>query len=115
MSENKVRLTTLKKDYEMKNANTTPRGEPIGICSKCGKEFEQKFSEDRNSYSDWDMCEDCRKKQSKKQEEQVKKQTKGNLFNVKKPPYTPFPWQEEAAEQFEKHRFIVLSCGNRCG
>lgn len=89
-----------------------PKGEPVAICKRCGKKFEQDYFADRNVYSDWRICKDCRKLLS---ESKSKKLRKEKEVSVAKLPYHPYNWQMEAQEAFEKHRFIVLACGNRSG
>lgn len=89
--------------------NGPPKGDQFGICKSCKKQFEQELIKDRNIYSDWKTCPECRKKVAEKKTQKEKE------VNVGKLPYTPYPWQIEAAEAFETHRFIVLSCGNRTG
>lgn len=102
---------TLIKDDE--THDEPPKGEPAGICKKCGKEFEQVFSRDRNAYSRWKICPECRKKKAERQEKKLTKEERE--VSVASLPYKPFEWQVEAAEAFETHRFIALSCGNRSG
>lgn len=94
-----------------------PKGNPTGICKDCGREFEQVFSEDRNAYSSYRICPECRKKKSIKQAEKVhKKQGDSEQeVSVATLPYKPYPWQVEAEEAFWNHRFTVLACGNRSG
>lgn len=94
-----------------------PKGNPTGICKDCGREFEQVFSEDRNAYSSYRICPECRKKRSIKQSEKVhKKQGDSEQeVSVATLPYKPYPWQVEAEEAFWNHRFTVLACGNRSG
>lgn len=108
-----TKITNLIKDYSDR-MDEEPKGKPTGICKNCGKTFEQDFSEDRNAYSSWRTCPECRKKRARKQEEKIDKKNSREVA-VAKLPYTPYPWQVEAEEAFEKHRFIVLACGNRSG
>ncbi len=104
----------LLKDYS-ENANKPPKGKPTGICTKCSKEFDQEFREDRNSYSNYKTCPECRAKTAKKKETKLLKDNQNDNVIVKKLPYTPYPWQVEAEEAFQDHRFVVLACGNRTG
>lgn len=100
----------LVKDYKEEN-NGAPKGSPTGKCKECGKEFEQDYSEDRNAYSSWRLCPECRKKRSNSKEQKLKEKevTKATL------PYTPFPAQQKIHEAFENHRFVVIDAGNRFG
>lgn len=107
------------KNYDPEDAGP-PKGNPTGICKDCGSEFEQIFSEDRNSYSSYRICPSCRKKRSIKQSEKIKKEQdksggSEHEVNVYTLPYTPYEWQKEAEEAFWNHRFTVLACGNRSG
>lgn len=89
-----------------------PKGSPTGKCSKCGKEFTQNYSSDRNAYSSFKHCPECRRKLAQKKESKLTQEQRE--VAVARLPYEPFPWQIEAAKAFETHRFIALSCGNRC-
>lgn len=109
----KPKVTTLVKDYSEFDEDN-PKGKPIGICKKCGKEFEQDFSKDRNAYSSFRTCKECRHKKSVKQAEKVGLGTEEFAVTVGVIPYNPYPWQIEAEQAFNEHRFIVLACGNRC-
>lgn len=93
--------------------NPTTKGSPTSICTKCGKEFDQQYAEDKDAYTNWKTCPECRAAKSQEKEKKVRDKT-GNVLNIKPPPYTPYPWQIEAEEAFNNHRFVVLSCGNRC-
>lgn len=104
------KVYNLIKEY---NHAEMPRGEAVSKCAKCGKEFEQIYSPDRNSYSSFKICQSCRSKVSN--EKMAKLQKKEREINRATLPYTPFPWQEEAHAAFETHRFQVLDCGNRSG
>ena len=104
----------LLKDYS-EGINWPPKGKPTGICSKCGKEFEQDFSKDRNAYSSFPSCPECRAKLAKKKEEKLLNEGSDENTIIKKLPYEPYPWQVEAEEAFRSHRFVVLACGNRSG
>lgn len=101
------------KDYSDREGED-PKGSPIGTCKTCGKTFDQDFSEDRNAYSSWRTCPECRKKRARKKEENLGIKNEREVA-VAKLPYTPYPWQMEAEDAFENHRFIVLACGNRSG
>lgn len=106
-----VKAYNLVKNYQDKNTGA-PKGKPTGICKSCGETFEQVFSEDRNSYSSYRICPKCRNKKRIEQEKKIGYQEQE--VAVATLPYTPYPWQVEAEEAFNKHRFIVLACGNRC-
>lgn len=108
-----AKVLNLVKDYTDREGEE-PKGKPTGVCKTCGRTFEQTFSEDRNAYSSWKTCPECRKKRAKKQEEKVEKSGEKEVA-VASLPYEPYPWQREAEEAFENHRFIVLACGNRSG
>lgn len=102
---NAPKIAHLIKNYD----NEEVKGEQYSKCKTCGKIFEQILPEGRNIYTNYKLCPECRKRKSKKQEENAKKvQYSASL------PFQPFPWQIEAMEAFENHRFIVLACGNRC-
>lgn len=107
------KVMNLVKDYSDRK-DEEPKGKPTGICKTCGKTFGQDFSEDRNAYSNWRTCPECRKKRARKKEEKLDKKSEREVA-VATLPYEPYPWQMEAEEAFEKHRFIVLACGNRSG
>lgn len=107
-----AKVMNLVKDYSDRQGEE-PRGNPTGTCKTCGRTFDQDFSEDRNAYSSWRTCPECRKKRARKQEEKIER-SGGREIAVAKLPYTPYPWQAEAEKAFETHRFIVLACGNRC-
>lgn len=113
-----AKVYNLIKDYDADSMGP-PKGNPVGHCKDCGCEFEQVFSEDRNAYSSYRICPDCRKKRSIKQTKKVqKKQGDGDdehEVSVATLPYTPYPWQVEAEEAFWSHRYTVLACGNRAG
>lgn len=93
-----------------------PRGNPKGKCQICGKIFEQDFIEEKNRYTSFRMCQECKAKESKDKERRLEKSGGFNSspFHAQLK-YQPYPWQIEAAEAFEKHRFIVLACGVRAG
>lgn len=90
-----------------------PKGNPTAICQRCKKEFEQDYFSDRNAYSDWKTCKDCRALIA--EDKNAKFLATEKEVTVAKLPYQPYNWQIEAAKAFEEHRFIVLSCGNRTG
>lgn len=108
----KQKVYSLIKNYE-DNHDGDIKGEQFTKCSKCGKEFEQEYVPDRNVFTDWKTCKECRKLLSEEKGKKVKKKEKE--VSVAQLHYDPFPWQIEAAEAFETHRFQVLSCGNRSG
>lgn len=112
-----AKVYNLIKDYSKNDG--PPKGNPVGHCKDCGCQFEQAFSEDRNAYSSYRICPDCRKKRSIKQAEKIhKKQGDGDNeqeVSVATLPYTPYEWQKEAEDAFWNHRFTVLACGNRSG
>ncbi len=108
-------IKTLVKDYSDMEYEE-PKGNPIGICKTCGKTFEQDFQIERNAYSNYRICPECKKNRSKKQEEKLKKSGKGEVeITVATLPYTPFEAQKRIHEAFEKHRFVVIDAGNRFG
>lgn len=94
--------------------NEPPRGERFSICKSCGKKFEQNLSEERNVYSSFKSCPACRKRISQEKTDEFRKEQEREVA-VASLPYNPYPWQVEAHEAFENHRFIVLACGNRSG
>lgn len=94
--------------------NEPPRGERFSICKSCGKQFEQNLSEERNVYSSFKTCPACRKRISQEKTYEFRKEQEREVA-VASLPYNPYPWQVEAHEAFENHRFIVLACGNRSG
>lgn len=104
------KVYNLLKDYNDKDS--LPKGNKTSICTRCGKEFEQDYSPDRNAYSDWKKCPDCRKIISDKKEKKAKDKSDSGKIIL---PFSPYDWQKEAMDAFEKHRFTVLSCGNRTG
>lgn len=104
------RVYNLVKDYNDNDGK--PKGQPTCVCKRCKKEFEQDYVPDRNAYTDWKTCGPCRKLLAEEKSKSVLKNEKE--VSVAKLPYTPYNWQIEAAKAFEEHRFIVLSCGNRC-
>lgn len=91
-----------------------PKGDRFSVCQLCGKQFEQNLSEERNVYSSFKTCPACRKKVSQEKTEEFRKEQEREVA-VASLPYNPYPWQVEAHEAFENHRFIVLACGNRSG
>lgn len=104
------RVYNLVKDYAEEQG--VPKGTPTAICKRCKKEFQQDFVPDRNTYTDWKTCKSCRDIiREKKTAAKVRNEKEVSVARL---PYTPYPWQVEAAKAFEEHRFIVLSCGNRC-
>lgn len=103
------------KDYSLENINS-PKGSPTGICSKCGQKFEQDYCKDRNTYSNWPMCKECREKEIKNYQKLEKEDLQkgyNNLVGTIK--YQPFPAQQRIHEAFENHRFVVIAAGNRFG
>lgn len=109
--ENKV-CNLVKNDDDNPNGEE-PKGKKICVCKRCKKEFEQDYAPERNAYTDWKTCKECRKLLA---ESKTKKSgLADDGVSVATLPYEPYPWQIEAAKAFETHRFIVLSCGNRTG
>lgn len=100
----------MEKDYE-KELENGYYGEKYTKCKKCGKEFEQDYVPDRNAYTDWQVCKECRNKIAEEKREKIQGEKQVSVATI---PFQPYPWQQEAAEAFETHRFQVLSCGNRC-
>lgn len=96
------------------NHGNPPSGDEYGKCKICGKKFHQRYNDETNKFSSFDICETCKKEKSQQKEEKVVEDIKSGA-NYAKIKYTPYPWQKEAEEAFYSHRFIVLSCGNRCG
>lgn len=88
-----------------------PKGNATGVCSVCGKTFEQDFYEDRNTYSSYKTCHGCRKKVSEKKEKKIKETETATAML----PFAPHPWQAKAFEDFKKYRFNLWACGNRSG
>lgn len=88
-----------------------PSGQKYTKCSQCGKQFEQMFYSAQNRYSDFKICPSCRRKNAiaKKQGKKEIEETVATL------PFTPFPWQKKALQDFEKCRFMVIAAGNRAG
>lgn len=111
-------VINLIRDYDAEDMGE-PKGKPYGTCKYCKSEFEQEFSRERNAYSSWRICPDCRKERSKKPlkntEKRITETGDEEEVNVATLPYTPYPWQVEAEEAFWEHRFSVLACGNRSG
>lgn len=101
----------MEKDYE-KELENGYYGEKYTKCKKCGREFEQDYVPDRNAYTDWQICKECRNKRAEQMQEKVG--LTEQQVSVANLPLSFYPWQQEAAEAFETHRFQVLSCGNRC-
>lgn len=99
-----------KKESELKSKKRlsyktdTPAGEKYGVCSFCGKPFEQEFYPEQNRYSNYKFCHKCRKQE-----------TDEKLVPVSWVDYNPFPWQVEAEKLLETHRVMVLACGARTG
>ncbi len=106
------KVYNLVKDYDNEN-DGKPKGQRICVCKRCKKEFEQDYVPDRNAYTDWPTCKNCRDLLREEKTKSVIKNEKE--VSVAKLPYTPYNWQIEAGKAFEEHRFIVLSCGNRTG
>lgn len=111
-------VVNLIKDYDAENVGP-PRGSPTGHCKHCGCEFEQEFSQERNAWSSYKICPDCRKKKSdaisKKTTKRTNEKGEQEEVHVATLPYNPYPWQIEAEEAFWSHRYTVLACGNRSG
>lgn len=111
-------VVNLIKDYEAENVGP-PRGSPTGHCTHCGCEFEQEFSQERNAWSSYKICPDCRKKKSdaisKKTTKRTNEKGEQEEVHVATLPYNPYPWQIEAEEAFWSHQYTVLACGNRSG
>lgn len=108
------KVYNLVKDYDEIN-DGKPKGNPTCICKRCKKEFEQDYVPDRNTYTDWKTCKDCRSLLAEKKSKAIIKTDKEKEVSVARLPYTPYPWQVEAEQAFETHRFTVLACGNRSG
>lgn len=107
------KITNLIKDYDKENTEP-PKGNQEAICKNCGKKFNQNFSEDRNAYSSFRTCPECRAKRSAKQEKKIDESGEREVA-VATLPYKPFPAQQRIHEAFEDHRFIVIDAGNRFG
>lgn len=112
IKEKGAKVANLVKDYGEGGNGGPPKGERICTCKRCKKEFEQDYVPDRNAYTDWKTCAECRKILVEAKTKKVKTEEGVSVATL---PYDPFPWQIEAAKAFETHRFIVLSCGNRTG
>lgn len=91
-----------------------PKGRPTSICAKCHQQFNQNFSQERNAYSSWRLCPECRLKKAQEKEKKVGLGKEQEVQSVKLN-YNPYPWQIEVEKAFYSHRFIVMSCGNRSG
>lgn len=110
----KPKVATLIRSFSLEHDDLDePKGSPTRECSRCGKTFDQDFSEDQNAYSSWRLCPECRKKKAQKKGK--KSHVDEDETAVATLPYDPYPWQREAEEAFENHRFVVLACGNRSG
>lgn len=98
-----------------------PKGNPTGRCKECGCSFEQEFYEEKNSYSSYRLCPDCKSKRSNKQfakfqkENQENEQKEEKQVHVATLEYEPYEWQKEVEDAFWDHRFTVMACGNRSG
>lgn len=90
-----------------------PKGSPTAICKRCKKEFEQDYFPDRNAYSDWKTCAGCRKIIAGEKRKRLVTDEKEVSVGII--PFSLYNWQKEVEKEFEEHRFIVLSCGNRSG
>lgn len=108
-----AKVTNLIKNYKEQNIEP-PKGQPDAICKNCGKKFEQNFSEDRNAYSSFRTCPECRAKRSAKKEKKIDESGEREVA-VATLPYKPFPAQQKIHDAFEDHRFIVIDAGNRFG
>lgn len=93
--------------------DSEPSGKPVGICATCGKQFAHTYSADRNAYDNYKQCPDCRKKAAEKKSGALS--DKEREVTAATLPFAPHPWQQEVMDAFEKHRFVVLACGNRAG
>ena len=110
-----AKVYNLIKDYDHKDFGL-PKGNPTGICKYCGKTFDQEFHGDRNTYSSYTVCPDCKKKRSDKQTRKFYEDAEEEReVNVATLDYSPYPWQKEVEEAFWNHRFTVMACGNRSG
>lgn len=89
-----------------------PKGEQFCVCQKCGETFEQEYSGEQNRYSSFKNCPTCRQRERFKKEKRLEKGQK-NISEASLD-YVPYPWQEQAHNDFQTHRFQVLACGNRC-
>lgn len=112
------KVVNLIRDYESENVGL-PRGNPTGICQECGHEFEQEFSREKNTWTSFRICPDCKKIKAERLSKKTtkKKNEKGEQeeVHVATLPYKPYPWQIEAEDAFWSHRYTVLACGNRSG
>lgn len=88
-----------------------PKGNRFTKCSDCGKQFEQIFYPEQNRYSDFKTCPSCRQKINQKNIGSLK-ETEKTIATL---PFTPFPWQKKAGEDFENVRFQVIAAANRLG
>jgi hypothetical protein len=87
-------------------------GEKYCICQQCGKEFEQDYRQDTNSYSNFKTCKSCRSKKARKIEESKELENQLNTVVIK---YSPYPWQKKFHEDMKTHRFAVIAAGARAG
>lgn len=91
-----------------------PKGKATAICKECNKQFNQRFSKERNAYSSWRICPECRIKRAQEKERKIGLGKEREVQSVKLN-YDPYPWQREVEEEFYRHRFCVMACGNRAG
>lgn len=101
----------------IKETPTSPvKGERFSTCKTCGNKFEQDYVSERNAYSNYKTCLDCRRVVRSKKEKEVSS-SDGTLVEgfTGVLEYTPYPWQRQAHKDFNNVRFQVLACGVRTG
>lgn len=106
---NSPKVVNLIKD--IKEHDEPPKGNPTSVCKLCGKTFDQDFYSEQNRYSNYKTCHACRKKISQKKEESIREKEVAQAVL----PFSPYPWQQKAFEDFKKYRFNLWACGNRSG
>lgn len=101
---------------EEKENTEPPKGEEYSICRTCGNRFKQILYTGKNVYSNYKDCPSCKKKIAL-QKNKILSNTglTENEQQMATLPFTPFPWQKKAWEDFENTRFQVINAGNRTG
>lgn len=95
-----------------------PKGQEYGICQTCGAKFKQILYYQKNMYSNYKDCPSCKKKIAL-QKNKILNNTYSGIEEIEQQiatlPFTPFPWQKKAGQDFENTRFQVINAGNRTG
>ncbi len=90
-----------------------PSGTEKSICESCKKEFKQDYHGERNMYSNYKSCLNCRRKKRFKEEKgEIDNKT---IISKAQIEYEPYDFQVEMHNAFETHRFLFLCAGNRLG